>query len=67
MNKLFQFIYLQSVLRLLETGEPGSVVSIVSGYGLDDRAIEVDPRQRRKDFSFSLCVQASSGAHPAGA
>jgi hypothetical protein len=24
-----------------------------------------DPRQRRKDFSFSLCVQTSSEAHPA--
>jgi hypothetical protein len=25
----------------------------------------LDPRQRRKDFSFSLCVQTGSGAHPA--
>jgi hypothetical protein len=24
-----------------------------------------DPRQRRKDFSSSLCVQTRSGAHPA--
>jgi hypothetical protein len=24
-----------------------------------------DPRQRRKDFSYSVCVQTSSGAHPA--
>jgi hypothetical protein len=24
-----------------------------------------DPRQRRKDFSCSLCVQPGSGAHPA--
>jgi hypothetical protein len=24
-----------------------------------------DPRQRRKDFSSSLCVQTGSGAHPA--
>jgi hypothetical protein len=24
-----------------------------------------DPRQRRKDFSCSLCVQTVSGAHPA--
>jgi hypothetical protein len=24
-----------------------------------------DPRQRRKDFSSSLCVQTDSGAHPA--
>jgi hypothetical protein len=25
----------------------------------------VDPQQRRKDFSSSLCVQTGSGAHPA--
>jgi hypothetical protein len=24
-----------------------------------------DPRQRRKDFSSSLCIQTGSGAHPA--
>jgi hypothetical protein len=29
----------------------------VSGYGLDDRAVEVRSRQRWKDFSSSLCVQ----------
>jgi hypothetical protein len=45
--------------------EPGSSVSIVSGYGLDGRAIEVRSPQRRKDFSSSLCVQTGSGAHPA--
>jgi hypothetical protein len=45
----------------------GSSVSIVSGCGLDDRAIEsmVDLRQMRKDFSSSLCVQTGSEAHPA--
>jgi hypothetical protein len=36
-----------------------------SGYGLNDRAIEVRSRQRRKNFSSSLCVHTSSGAHPA--
>jgi hypothetical protein len=36
-----------------------------SGYGLDDRAIEVRSLAEVKDFSSSLCVQASSGAHPA--
>jgi hypothetical protein len=40
-------------------------LSIVSGYGLDDRAIEVRHRQRKKDFSSSLCVQTGSEAHPA--
>jgi hypothetical protein len=46
-------------------GEPGSSVSTVSGYGVDDRAIEVRSRQRRKDFSSNLCDQTGSGAHPA--
>jgi hypothetical protein len=44
--------------------EPGSSVSIVSGYGLDDRAIEVRSPVGAKDFSCSLCVQTGSGAHP---
>jgi hypothetical protein len=30
-----------------------------------DRRPGFDPRQRRKDFSSSLCVQTGSGAHPA--
>jgi hypothetical protein len=41
-----------------------SSVSIVSGYGLDDRAIEVRYPAGAKDFSSSLCVQTGSGAHP---
>jgi hypothetical protein len=45
--------------------EPGSSVSIVSGYGLDDWAIEVRSPAGAKDFSCSLCVQTSSEAHPA--
>jgi hypothetical protein len=45
--------------------EPGSSVSIVSGYGLDDRAIEVRSPAGAKNFSCSLCVQTGSGAHPA--
>jgi hypothetical protein len=32
------------------TGEPGSSVSIVSGYGLDDRTIEVLPPAEAKGF-----------------
>jgi hypothetical protein len=43
----------------------GSSVSIVSGYGLDDRAIEVRSPARAKDFSCDLCVQTGSEAHPA--
>jgi hypothetical protein len=44
--------------------EPGSSVSIVSGYGLDDRAIEVRSPAEAKDFSSNLCVQTGSGARP---
>jgi hypothetical protein len=49
----------------LRDSEPGSSVSIVPGYGLDDRVIEFCPRKRRKDFFSSLCVQTGSGAHRA--
>jgi hypothetical protein len=42
-----------------------SPVSIVSGYGLDDREIEVRSPAEAKDFSSNLCVQTGSGAHPA--
>jgi hypothetical protein len=45
--------------------EPGSSGSIVSDYGLDDRAIGVRSPVGAKDFSSSLCVQTGSGAHPA--
>jgi hypothetical protein len=45
--------------------EPGSSGSIVSGYGLDDRAIDVRSPAEAKDFSSDLCVQAGSEAHPA--
>jgi hypothetical protein len=48
---------------LCKIGSRGSSVSIVSGYGLDDRAIVV--RSPAKGFSCSLCVQTGSGAHPA--
>jgi hypothetical protein len=39
--------------------------SIVSDYGLDDRAIGVQSPAGAKDFSSILCVQTGSGAHPA--
>jgi hypothetical protein len=43
-----------------------SSVSIVSGYGLDDRAIEVRyPLAEARDFSYYVCVQTGSGANPA--
>jgi hypothetical protein len=34
--------------------EPGSSVSVVSGYGLDDRAIEVLSPAEARDLSFNL-------------
>jgi hypothetical protein len=40
-------------------------VSIVSGYGLDDQAIEVRSPAEANEFSSILCVQTGSGAHPA--
>jgi hypothetical protein len=42
-----------------------SSVSIVPDYGLYNRAIGVRSPAEEKDFSSSLCVQTSSGAHPA--
>jgi hypothetical protein len=42
----------------------GSSGSIVSDYGLDDRAIEVRS-PTGANFSSSPCVQTGSGAHPA--
>jgi hypothetical protein len=38
-----------------------SSVSIVSDYGLDDRAIAVLSPAEAKDFSSNLCVQADNG------
>jgi hypothetical protein len=37
----------------------------VSGYGLDDRVIDVRSLAGAEDFSSSLCVHTSSEAHPA--
>jgi hypothetical protein len=45
--------------------EPGSSVSIVSDYGLNDRAIGVRSPTEADDFSSNVCVKTSSGAHPA--
>jgi hypothetical protein len=38
--------------------------SIVSDYGLYDRAIGVRSPAGAEDFSSNLCVQTGSGAHP---
>jgi hypothetical protein len=46
-----------------EGEKPGSSVTIVSDYGLDDRTIRVRSPTGAKDFSCILCVQTGSGAH----
>jgi hypothetical protein len=43
----------------------GVAQSVVSDYGLDDRAIGVRSPSGAKDFSSNLCVQTGSEAHPA--
>jgi hypothetical protein len=48
----------------LDFGRRVSSGSIVSDYGLDDRAIVVRTPAGAKDFSSILCVQTGSGAHP---
>jgi hypothetical protein len=55
-------INLITVKRIRSRDSSGS---IVSDYGLDDRAIGVRYPAGVKDFSCSLCVQTGSGAHPA--
>jgi hypothetical protein len=54
-------------LNLMYTlyGSRGSSGSIVSGYGLDNRAIVVRSPAESSDFSSNVCVQTGSGAHPA--
>jgi hypothetical protein len=42
----------------------GVAQSVVSGYGLNDRAIAVRSPAEARDFSSSLCVQTGSEAHP---
>jgi hypothetical protein len=49
----------------ITVGSRVSSGSIVSDYGLHDRAIGVRFPAGAKDFSSSLCVQTGSGAHPA--
>jgi hypothetical protein len=48
------------IIRVMKS--QGKSVSIVSDYGLNDRALIPS---RGKGFSSSLCIQTSSGAHQA--
>jgi hypothetical protein len=61
------FIRFQQLFSIAQGNRstPGISVSIVSGYGLDDRVIEVRSPAEAKQFSSSLCVQTSSVAHAA--
>jgi hypothetical protein len=49
---MFYIIYVQYVLEMSMTpqSEPGSSVSIVSGYGLDDRVIQFRSPVEAKGF-----------------
>jgi hypothetical protein len=51
--------FLNIILMFISSG------SIVSDYGLDDRAIGVRSPAEAKNFYSSLFVQNGSGAHPA--
>jgi hypothetical protein len=51
-------------LYILQSGSRGRSVSIVSGYTLEDQAIEVRSPARAKDFSSNLCIQTGTGVHP---
>jgi hypothetical protein len=53
-------VYFETTLRYIYSSG-----SIVSDYGLDDRAVGVRSPAAVRDFSSSLCVQTGSGAHPA--
>jgi hypothetical protein len=61
----FSKIHFNIKLLYIRRWSRGSSVSIVSGYGLDDRAIEVRSPAGANDFSSSPCIQTGSGAHPA--
>jgi hypothetical protein len=45
--------------------ELGTALTVMSDYGLEDRAIQVRSPAEAKDFSCSLCIQTGSGSHPA--
>jgi hypothetical protein len=65
MYKFILFFTCYFTYGYIAGGSRVSSVSIVSDYGLDDRAIGVRFPAGAEDFSSSLCVQTGSGAHPA--
>jgi hypothetical protein len=58
-------LYFGAVSYFSKVFDSVSSGSIVSDYGLDDRAIGVRSPAGAKDFSYIFCVQTGSGAHPA--
>jgi hypothetical protein len=58
-----QAIYVYTCVCILYRSRVSSG-SIVSDYGLDDRANGVRSPAGAEDFSSSLCVQTGSGTHP---
>jgi hypothetical protein len=65
MYQKFRNSFYISLLTYVNWLDPGSSTSIVSDYGLDDRAIEFPSLAEARDFSSSLCVQTTSEAHTA--
>jgi hypothetical protein len=61
-NRFLGYHLIRTIYCLRSRGSSGS---IVSDYGLDDRAIGVRSPAEAEDFSSSLCVQTGSGVHPA--
>jgi hypothetical protein len=62
-NRIFNQNYFSFLIS--RSGSRVSSGSIVSDYGLNDRAIGVRFLAGETNFSSSLCVQTGSGAHPA--
>jgi hypothetical protein len=59
---LFPFVSIYFVLLFCHTCVPGSSVSIVSGYGLNDRANEVrSPAEARGYFLYPVCPDRLCG------
>jgi hypothetical protein len=65
LHRLFQYPFRYHIKFISNGAGLAQAVSIVSDYGLDDRAIGVRSPARAKDFSSILWVQTGSGAHPA--
>jgi hypothetical protein len=54
------------IILIFDERSWGTSGSIVSGYGLDDRAIKIrSPAEAQGIFFSDLCAQTGSGVHPA--